>query len=359
MARANLNVDNEVIDKFLLAQEDSSNIRLLTIKIENESLIFHQEYRKVQSAEEDFNHLLPTIFTESEAIFGLYHAKDIGDGGSSGSGSGNHSSSSGGRSASWILLVWIPEGCRVRDKMLYSSSRDDFKKRLGLGYFQGDFAANELPDLTWENYQASQDRTFDPEVLTQTERLVLEEKVLTQSESNQVKSTALGVIPFAISDEVAEQFAAFKEGSVNWIEVTINNEVIELLHSRSLPSDGGFNQYVDDETASFIITKLEKSDGTSLSLFIYFCPENTPIRLKMTLSSSKASVLASAAEQGITFDRSLEVRGKDEVDDAILHELLPRGDSNSPTISSSAANLVHAKPSRPGKGKARVAKFQA
>lgn len=176
MARANLNVDNEVINKFLLAQEDSSNIRLLTIKIDNESLVFHQQYTKVQSAEEDFNHLLPTIFTENEAIFGLYHANDSGCGRDSSSGAGGSSASSG-RSASWILLVWIPEGCRVRDKMLYSSSRDDFKKRLGLGYFQGDFAANEVTDLTWENYQASQDRTFDPEVLTQTERLVLEEKV--------------------------------------------------------------------------------------------------------------------------------------------------------------------------------------
>lgn len=54
---------------------------------------------------------------------------------------------------------------------------------------------------------------------------------------------------------------------------------------------------------SFVAAKLTKVDGTSLSCFIYFCPEETPVRSKMTMSSSKASVLAAAGEHNVTFDK--------------------------------------------------------
>jgi hypothetical protein len=40
---------------------------------------------------------------------------------------------------------------------------------------------------------------------------------------------------------------------------------------------------------SFVATKLPKADGTIVSIFIYFCPENTPVRAKMTMSSSKVN----------------------------------------------------------------------
>jgi len=38
------------------------------------------------------------------------------------------------------------------------------------------------------------------------------------------------------------------------------------------------------------------------SVLVYSCPEESAVRLKMTYSSSKASVVAAAAEAGVTFD---------------------------------------------------------
>lgn len=43
----------------------------------------------------------------------------------------------------WILLAFVPECVSVRDKMLYSSSRDSLKKQLGMNYFVGEFHATE------------------------------------------------------------------------------------------------------------------------------------------------------------------------------------------------------------------------
>ena len=43
----------------------------------------------------------------------------------------------------WVLLAFVPERVSVRDRMLYSSSRDSLKKQLGMNYFSGEFHATE------------------------------------------------------------------------------------------------------------------------------------------------------------------------------------------------------------------------
>lgn len=62
--------------------------------------------------------------------------------------------------------------------MLYSSSREDLKKSLGLGYFVGEYYANSLSDMTWNQFieYISRERIDGP--LTLKEQLILEEKVL-------------------------------------------------------------------------------------------------------------------------------------------------------------------------------------
>lgn len=158
MARANLNIDSSVTEAFLSAQE-SQTVRLITVKIVNEALTLDSTFDKAGSVPEDFDSLLPSTFQLTEAVFGIFNATD-GDG-----------------AQSWVLVVWIPEGCRVRDKMLYSSSREDLKKSLGLGYFKSDYGANQFEDLTWNRYLESIRKEFSIDHLTETERLILEEKV--------------------------------------------------------------------------------------------------------------------------------------------------------------------------------------
>lgn len=77
----------------------------------------------------------------------------------------------------WLMVTWIPDGCKVRDKMLYSSSREDLKRTIGMGYFKSEYAANYLSDISWEMFQKSLVKEIDASVLTENERLALEEKV--------------------------------------------------------------------------------------------------------------------------------------------------------------------------------------
>jgi twinfilin-like protein len=159
MARANLHVKQEVIDEFLNAQE-TRNVRIIKVRIIGEEMLLDGTFIRQGSAQEDFNGLLKDSLNETEASFLLFCSTDDEKG-----------------SLSWILIAWVPDGCRVRDKMLYSSSREDLKYSLGLGYFKSEYGTNSLSDINWEIYEKSLKVDFDPSILTETERLVLEEKV--------------------------------------------------------------------------------------------------------------------------------------------------------------------------------------
>ncbi|KAJ1396961.1 hypothetical protein B484DRAFT_458792 [Ochromonadaceae sp. CCMP2298] len=350
MARANLNIETQINEEFLRVQE-TRDVRIVKVKIEDERLILDGLISKVGSAREDFDSVLLDALDDAQASFALFNLTD-------------DTGTVFTTALSWLLVAWVPDGCRVRDKMLYSSSREDLKRSLGLGYFTSEYAANTRGDLTWKQFQDSL-RVGDDDVLTEAERLVIDEKQQVQAESANTKSNALGVMPFNLSEEVLGQLEAFVAGDCNWVEMTVVQEVVELVCFRTVRGEL-LQPYIDTETAAFIALRLPVTPVTSvtdsastpptLSLFLFSCPENTPVRLKMTMSSCKAAVLAAAQSKGVTFDKSIEIRDAADVDEAVQAEIAP-----SPvTLSASASAAVsHSKPQRPGRGKARVGKFVA
>ena len=161
MARANLNINTQINEEFLRANE-SNDVRILKIKIEEEDLVLDGVVNKVSTVQEDFNTVLPESVQDTQASFILIRVTDeVFD------------------SCAWALIAWVPDGCRVRDKMLYSSSREDLKRCIGLSFLKAEYAANTRSDLTWQQYLRSQDKTVTSDLFTESERLVLEEKVRT------------------------------------------------------------------------------------------------------------------------------------------------------------------------------------
>jgi twinfilin-like protein len=159
MARANLSIHADIAREFTNAQESKST-RIIKIRIVDEELRFDSLVPKHDDCNNDFTNTL-FGFNEREACIALFCATDqIVD------------------VQSWILVAWVPEGCRVRDKMLYASSREDIKTHLGASFFSSEYYANTFADLTWENYRQSLQRDFGEEILTEKERLIKEEKVI-------------------------------------------------------------------------------------------------------------------------------------------------------------------------------------
>ncbi len=129
MARANLVVSNELKKTFENAQDAASNIRLIKVTIEGESLTVSLSRERInKSAETDWDAVLlgSGVIEESKACIVLYCLTDeVRSIFSTGS------LSIGSESKKWCLICWIPDSEVVRNKMLYTSSREDLKKSLG------------------------------------------------------------------------------------------------------------------------------------------------------------------------------------------------------------------------------------
>lgn len=233
MAKANLHISPEVEASFIAAQDESSVIRILKVAIDRETLVLAASVDSVGGPAEDFDTVLPSVLSETEASLILYSLDNAGI-----------------KGRKWLLLAWVPDGCRVRDKMLYSSSREDLKRSLGLGYFSAEYAANQLSDVRWVHFQAyiKKDGSTD-HLLSEAERLVEEEKSLVRGESMQAKSTAMGVLPFTLGPSVQDEFQRFVSGDINWIELSLDNEVIHLQAAKVVDISDNLQAHVNADSA--------------------------------------------------------------------------------------------------------------
>lgn len=88
--------------------------------------------------------------------------------------------------------------------------------------------------------------------------------------------------------------------------------------------------------------------------FVYFCPDVAPLREKMTYSTIKATVLAEAAALGVVWAKVVELREACDLDQSLGTGALDG--SSGGGEGEMKHNLTHAKPARPGKGRARLIK---
>lgn len=69
--------------------------------------------------------------------------------------------------------------------------------------------------MTWEQFQNAKKRQAADAPLSETERL-LKETALLERDTN-VRSTAMNVIPFEISQNVRDKLTLLKDGKFDWI----------------------------------------------------------------------------------------------------------------------------------------------
>ena len=353
MARAFLSLSTELTEAFSSAQEDVL-VRALFLTIEEESIQLKSIQNVGISIEEDFDVVMAEKLSPSEAslVVFCYNGTRV-----------------SGESAKWILVAWIPDECKVRDKMLYSSSREDVKKALGLGYFVTEYYANVRDDLTWTQVLSNASKQVEGP-LTEKERLIQEENKLSQVESNTTSSNAMGSLPFNLSDSVIAAFAQFKAQEINWIDMYVENEEVQLDCAKRVDTSSPLSDHISPSHGRFVAVQFPTTNSTVFStvdfvnFFVFSCPDEIQVRMKMTMSSCKSSVLAAATLQGIKFEkyvflfctnlvtnnshRTLEIRSPEDLDEALKSEMNP---ASATTIgaSSASASLSHVKPSRPGR----------
>ncbi|CAI5708789.1 unnamed protein product [Peronospora destructor] len=308
MARANLLLSAELERAFAAAQ--NGKLRYVKISINNESFVLSASGPATSEPHDDVAQLVASSLDAEQAAFVLLCPDTTVS------------------ALRWVLLAFVPESVSVRDRMLYSSSRDSLKKQLGLNYFSGEFHATELSDVTWESFLEARKKQAADAPLSESERLFKEAAML-ERDTN-VKSSAMGVVPFQITQNVRDKLRLLKENKFDWITMKLSedSESVEAVKSLENVELIDVSSILDHHTPSFAAYRYRGPlalDAKSALIFMYVCPEDSPVRLKMVYSTCKATVLSVAKEEplNITFDHTIEINTPTSAVDDIRSELVP------------------------------------
>lgn len=334
-ASSGIGVSPELTAAFASAVE-SKDTRFLKVKIQNESLVLDesvpigsnelaQDLPKLQDILQDDTPSYILARTDAESV--------------------------------WMFISYVPDSAKVRDKMLYASTRGALTKALGDQRFKDSIFATSKSDLTPEAYEAHQRHLSAPKPLTAREK-ELEEIRAAERESSSayegsgVRQSIVGSrVGMKWTDEAGE---ALKElttgGKAVVLSIDPANEVLVLKNTQDVSLED-FPGTLPTAEPAYAFYSWAQEDAPSHVVFTYTCPSGSPIKHRMLYSSGVASLVNDVkVHLGITVAKRLEASDPTELDLAWLKsELTPAGTGTQTPVDD--AKKPFAKPRGPGRRK--------
>ncbi|KAI9494813.1 hypothetical protein BDB00DRAFT_817177 [Zychaea mexicana] len=291
----------------------SGNTRILRVSIVKESLeangtipvdaSFEQDYNKVLEYLEDSTPSYILIRLDDKASTGEYN---------------------------WLLVSYVPDNAKVRDKMLYASTRATLTKELGDNRFTDSVYGTTKDDVSYDGYKKHVAHKKAEAPLTQRERELAEIK---QAEANTAsdyqgsssRRTYAPGITFPLTDKALDALRDLQkskdERKHNFVSLYLEKETVEL-DTVSDVSINAVHSTVSANAPRFTFYALT-CDGNEAVLFIYTCPSSSKIRERMVYSTSKANVITNAeTEIGLQVTKKLETSDpSDLTEDYLLEEV--------------------------------------
>mmetsp|Transcript_4426 Transcript_4426/g.5130 ORF Transcript_4426/g.5130 Transcript_4426/m.5130 type:complete len:378 (+) Transcript_4426:86-1219(+) len=336
MARANLIVSEELAKLFLEAVKPEGNIKWLKAVIDDDVNINLSESGSPK--DEDGNGNDNDINTVKNLMNGLNPCFVI------------FCLDTSVPTKQWVLISYVPDGCKVRSRMLYASAGEDIKQRLGHSNFKADVHVTDTAELTPAQIYNHVRREAKDLPLNEKEILLKEEK----KAAFQLKANAMNVVPFKTDEKFMDALSKFGSQELNLLEILVTGkECIEAGSLVSSSSSDLSSSTIEKAEPRFYLVR-RPTLSANVTYFVYTCPENSKVRSRMLFSTSKAAVTNYLAENGIEVSKFVEVSDPAEIDSMFLGL-----ESSVKTSSSNDVELkqpVISKPSRPGRGKARIIK---
>ncbi|OLN87458.1 Twinfilin [Colletotrichum chlorophyti] len=236
-----------------------------------------------------------------------------------------------------IAVTYIPDNTKVRQKMLFASTRLTLVRKLGSEHFRESLFVTTPEELSAQGFAKHDAHTELEAPLTEEERSLGAVK-----QAEQEASTGTGTREIHLSKTLAmpideDALASLKElaGDRVLVMLKINpeKESVELVPSNESPASiSELTQIISPSEPRFTFYRFKHThNGTESSplLFIYTCPVtpgNKAIKNRMLYPLMKRAVLDVAfSEAGLTLDKKLEVEEPSEVtEESVLAELHPK-----------------------------------
>jgi len=323
-----ISVSSALKEKFGEVLSDDS-VRFLQAQIQNSEEIVPVTTVKRQGAWEDDLQLVVSMMKPDEACYVIYRLDGEG----------------------CLLFCYVPDRCKVKDKMLYASTLSNLKQQLGSNYFTDDVHGTVPDDFSAKGYKQHtiSKRTEAP--LTEREQIKKAEL-----ESGEIytggASTYVHGVSFPVEASTTDALKAFLSGSVNYVQVAIDcqNERIIADHSGIVDFQGLIAEIPKHEPRFHFYAYQHEHEGSTVTshVFIFSCPDGSkgtksaPIRMRMLYSSSKANVTNILSTDGGKIAAKLEINSPEDLVEEDLYTQLH------PVVEKKEANF--SKPSKPGKG---------
>ncbi|EUC62216.1 cofilin/tropomyosin-type actin-binding protein [Rhizoctonia solani AG-3 Rhs1AP] len=238
----------------------------------------------------------------------------------------------------WLFISYVPDTAKVRDKMVYASTRGALTKALGDQRFKENIFATSKDDLTPEAYQAHQRHLAAPKPLTARERELAEIRAAERAssaayEGSGVRQSIVGSrAGMKWTDELGEALRDLQPGRLVVISIDPTKEELVLKDSKDVSLDDLPGALPTAEPAYALYSWAQEEGASPHIVFTYTCPPSSPVKHRMLYSSGVASLVNDVkAQAGITVSKRLESSDPTELDLTWLRNELASPGSGSAT----------------------------
>ncbi|KAI0082787.1 actin depolymerizing protein [Panus rudis PR-1116 ss-1] len=293
---------------------DSKSVRFLKIGIRNahlaaisESLVLENKVAPSGSVEQDLD-TLGDILEDNVPAYVLVRLDDP--------------------PTEWLAVFYVPDSAKVRDKMLYASTRTNLTKALGSTIKDSIFATSK-DDVTSDAYRKHKAHLAAPKPMSAREKeleAVRAAELATVGRNYdeiRAKQPAASAVGFKWTEEVEGAIRELGSGEGSRLLVlTVEPSTETLLLSSAVDvSVNDVGSSLPASEPSYALFAWPHSARREV-VFIYSCPSSSPVKHRMLYSCGTLSVYRSAKEllgdSVPLVERKVETSDPKEIDEAFL-----------------------------------------
>jgi len=304
-----IRVPKEVVTLFNQLRSENQ-VRWLKLELNGEKLEVGTMKMKTESFQEDFDSIQTYIEDKKCAyfLFRLDETNQFGD--------------------QWILIWYVPDTAKAKEKMIYSSTVASLKKDFGESIIKLDMHASTVPELSYKEYEAHGKKSEGSQKEVQmsfAEILKKEEKDESATYSS-ISTSGLKGVGFPISDDALENLRQVAGKTLDLCVLKLADEKFEVDSQMQQCDKDSVGDQLSKTEPRFTFWNYNHTwndEQQTVCYFIYSCPTESKVKERMKYSSSKATILQYAKECGIILgNTSIEVSDVKDVTGDFLHEYI-------------------------------------
>ncbi|CAF2387793.1 unnamed protein product [Rotaria sp. Silwood2] len=303
------------------AEMKDGHIRVSVVVIENEKLVCKEEHNAERTFNQVQNDHAAYYFIRLDTISEL-------------------------NGHNWLLLTYIPDEAKTRERMLYASTVATVKREFGLTYITQEIRTTSKDEMTIHSlhqYLHTQ-AAPPPRTMREEEMLEIHQREANADISISTRHPTLQGLKFPFDENVIEAMHLFKKHQVDYIQFDIDHEkeLILLSHSEAHATPEHIRKHLPDQQGRYHLYRFKHEfDHKKLDsiLFLYSVPgHRSQVKQRMVYASCKESVIDNIEKKfGIICDKKLEISDSTDFTMEYLIEQLHSDTSGNTTTTSSFA----------------------